>query len=277
MSETFINQSGLKELVEYVMRVGQSQDFRKIEVTNNPTKNSIAIVPNAEGSSQIVDLSKFRLAKPLRKSVDTNLVDIQSFIEYVKEQGTSRTRVFGFLNSSPYRFTAIIDWHGTAEEEADWCEHKVSLILDLSDEFKSWKSRDGKMFSQDAFSEFLKDNRIDIVFPDAADVLQLVMCLDATAESRCKSKLQTNEGYSIQFDETINVSGPLKVPSSIKILIPIFRGTDPIAIECEFKLRIVDSRPQFGIRMIGADRILIEALKKCSETIANKTEKKVFI
>lgn len=268
------NAEAVRQIFDYG-RKSLPLDVRKITASS---ATQAALIP--EGM-KIVDLKEFVPETPDRKRVKVSLYDMESFIQYVNEQKTESSRIFGNIASVPYMFTAIIDYHGAAGKEASWMTHNVDFTLKTSPEWKIWESINGKLMPQDAFVEFLKDNAFCVVEPAGATLLEIAMTLEATSGSRCVSKTRTNSGIHIEFKEDVSAragaDGSLTIPDKIKIKIPLFEGQEPLEIEGDFKFRTDSGKMAFGIRLLSLDGIIRESIKSITAAIREKTALPVFL
>ena len=153
----------LKDFAEYIHSLGRHcGDIRTCLFEGGDTDNQMVLVPDG---MQLVNVSDTLPKYPRFKHENLGLVDVASFIAYFNEQKSQFSRIFAKLTKPPYTFTGIIDYHATAGNTPNWCHHRVTLALDTTDQFKHWIENSGETFSQDDFTEFLKDHRFDITAP----------------------------------------------------------------------------------------------------------------
>ncbi|MEI3040053.1 MAG: DUF2303 family protein [Victivallales bacterium] len=268
-----MEENNLKQCYEWGQR---TKDIIPRELEQNNKNGVVGLIPDG---MQLIRLDEYLPDRPRRKQIELKLKNVKSFIQYVNEQKSDHTRIFGHLEE-PYSFRAVIDYHGTSGLAADWCEHNVTLELSLSEQYRCWKKISGSLFKQEDFVEFLKDNRLDIISPDNGQILQLCMELDAHKDSRCTGKVPTNAGMAFSFVEDVQTScrgEKVEVPSSIRLRIPIFEGMPPVEIECDFKFRLTQGTMAFGVRMLGVEKMLREALDNARKEINEQTELPVYL
>jgi uncharacterized protein YfdQ (DUF2303 family) len=279
--DTRIIQSGSAELARYANELGRQQKHELLSLMPNPSHELFVVLPGENGTLIMKKVDQDNSRRPFRKAETVILKSMQSFIEYVAEHKTAFTRIFAKPSNTPPSFTAILDYHGTAGHEPDWCEHICELQICTTQQFATWKGHDNKLIAQADFAEFLKDNRLDIMDPLTSNLLELVMNLEATSERRCVSKVQTNAGMAFKFEEDVRASnggGYLQVPQTMTVRISMFIGADPIDIECDFKLRVSDQgRVSFAYRMLGVDAIYRKAIENASIAITAATGTPVYI
>ncbi len=274
------NQSGARELADYAFNLGQvSKEIKVINLSDRNREGLMALVPHG---MTLTDLKDFLPELPERKDGTVALYDAGSFCGYVNEHKRPETRIFAQILKVPYLFSAVFNHHVPgADGAAGWGDHKATLELRLSEQFNVWRGIDGKMLGQVGFAEFLKDNRMDIFEPDNASILELVMELEATVDSRCTGKVPTNSGMALGFTENVNTTGAggkkVDVPDRITLKMPVFEGMDAVEIVVDFKFRVHDGNLAFGIKMIGADRMIREAVKAAQLRIMQETELPVYV
>lgn len=276
--------SDLKGLAQYINQlVDSNKPLNILEKDRDAEGAQLLAVPKTH---EIYDLKEFLPKAPERIVTDIELNDIKSFIKYVNDFRGISTRIFGRFTGGKDEgeeddsncFKAIIDDH--SKDVPGWCNHQVKLILKYSSEFSNWNRINGNMLNQDQFAEFLKDNRFDITDPVSSKIVELVMKLEISSQFSCVSKLPTNEGTVLNYEEKTQtaVNGQLiTIPNKITLTIPMFYGMDPITIEAEFKLKVQNNKPCFGIRMIGIEKMELEALKNIAKAIKEQTSIDVLI
>lgn len=274
------NQTGLKELAEYLIEQGENN--REVNLQNLLVSNDSLPVILLKDGMKVVPLEEYLPKHPARKEVARSFTEPKSFCGYINEQKSDRTRTFATFNPSQgeYQFKSIIDYHGRASEPADWCKHIVVLQLGLSDQFKTWKGINGKMLGQQEFAEFLKDNRLDIIQPSNSTIVELVEELEATVNQTFLGRTETNKGKALGFDSDVQTNRKgvkVEVPEKIVIHIPVFLGMDNFDVECDFKFRAESGRISFGIRMLAVDKLVRDTVLSAAETIRKETELPVYI
>lgn len=270
--------SGNRELAQFAFEKGmKSAGLTPVALNIDSRCAQVAMIP--EGM-HLEDLKPFLPDTPDMKHEDRKLLSVESFIGYVNEQKRPESRIFATIETAPVTFVCIVDHHGPNTDNhrgaAGWGEQVIKLELQAAREFKTWKGVDGKLLSQLEFVEFLKDNRTDIAEPSGADILQLCMALEATSESRCVGKVPTNTGMTFSYDQNTRTNVP--VPNALKLRIPLFAGMAALDVEAEFRFRVSQGGGlTFGIRMIGAEKLLRNAVDEARKTITAETGLPVYV
>lgn len=220
--------------------------------------------------AQVRDIAEYLPAPPYPKvSVAAKTVD--TLIAYVNRHKTETTSIFADIDGGA--MTSVIDYH-SAENDAHHAAHRVRFTAQLADEWKTWMSIDGKEQSQDAFARFIEENRVDVVTPDGATVLEIAKTLEAKKKVNFKSGLRLEDGsvdlaYSEDVSASGGLSGKLSIPTEIVLGIPVFYGGDRYRMTAFFRYRIDEGRLKLKVDLHRAKHIRDAAfdaiLKKVGE------------
>lgn len=192
------------------------------------------------------------LPKPVRKRGAALVKDTNSFIHYVQLHQEPGTLLFGDLDTTGASITAILDYHlsnaGPDKPDfvpgtAGWGEHICKLVMEHSPEWKVWAAHNEHLFTQTEFALFLEDNRLDIVSPEAGEVIDIAKCLEATTGSQFKSAIRLDNGdrkfkYETQTTARAGETGALTIPEKIKLKLPVFINGPAFEIEAFFRYRL---------------------------------------
>lgn len=270
--------SNLKEFAKYLFDLGKNAgELHPQLVDGGDNANQLVIVP--EGT-KLVNVTREVPELPEFKHERRKLIDVPSFIGYFNEHKDENSRIFAQITQKPFTFEGIIDYHGTAGKPANWCRHCVTLTLNYTDRFLLWLNKSNESFSQEEFTEFLKDNRFDIVEPNNAQLLELAMHLEATRECRAEGSVRTNRGVTLSYEEVTSAHRggvAVEVPDTLKIRLPMFQGGDEIEIPADFKFRIRDGRIVFAYRLLNVDNLIRNAVTAIRDRIEQETETPVYL
>lgn len=259
--------SGAVDLARWGYTLGKNAaQIQPIEIQENLEQAQIALIPE---KLKIEDLREYIPTRPTRKMGLITLLSLESFIALVNEQKLPESRIFARIDHDPQTFHCEIDFHEGSTGKAGFRAYAIDLMLRKSLQFQKWLGVNGKLMTQADFAEFLKDNRLDVTEPCGSDVLQMVLALEATEQFRCRSKVADNTGSILSFeqDTTTNV----KIPSFIKLQIPLFVESETLELQAEFRFRIRDNKACFGIRLLGVERMLLDAVASVRKLIEEKT------
>ncbi len=254
-------------------------------VNRNKTSTTI---PLADAKSVIVFSDKSTLPlerfadNPRRKRATVSVDDQASFADYVNQHKIpSVTALFGRVSESGGSFSGVIDYHEQGVSGANWGEHRVSLALTLTPEWRTWIARNGSALSQVDFAEMIEDNLPDIIAPPAADLLEVVQDLTAKKDVNFKSTARLDNGQvGLLYDEQIQTSkrdGQIDVPREFTISIAPFVGSAPVGITARLRFRINDGHLSFIYKLNQPHKVLENAFDSARKYIASHTELPVLL
>lgn len=227
---------------------------------------NFALVP--EGYC-IENLEVFQVA-PNRVIANNTFVSAASFSAYLSRHYEDRM----FLTASADRaeLVAIIDYHqprfSDPYAKAGFCDHKAKFKARRSDKLKAWLAMTGKPLTQIEFGLFLEERAVDVIKPDAASVMEMVMKFEATKKVDFKSSQRLSDG-SRQFTyvEDNQARGGITLPDRLTIFVPVYQGMEPQPIEFLLRYRIQDAALRFVIEMHDKQEVLDEAFNRCVDAV----------
>lgn len=213
----------------------------------------------AHNDLQVIDLEQFR-QQPERIRESITLTEIDSFIDYYQRFGGDSTVIKGDLSNR--RFTAVFDYHQPAAPA--WCDHKATLACTLSTEWQTWIGKDKKPFEQADFAEFIEMNAVDIVNPDAAEMVQIALTLQAKKKVNFNSGVRLDNGqiqlgYQETIDGTAGPKGELRIPEKFELALRVFQGGEKYKVEAHLRYRIHDGGVKFFYQIVRPERLLEDA------------------
>jgi uncharacterized protein YfdQ (DUF2303 family) len=208
---------------------------------------------------------------------------VQSFVDYLMEFIDGGSRVYG--DEKTGSLVAIVDDHeggGADEPMARWRRHRVSLLLEVDRGWADWSGRNRKAMSQAEFGEFLEDHAHQIVSPSAADMLEVVMTLEAvkTANFRQASRLKDGN-YQFMWNEettaTAGASGKLTIPDSFKVKVPVFVGGGEVELEARLRYRLNEGKLTLHFNLVRIEDVRRAAWAAACTLIQEKLGKVVLL
>lgn len=193
-------------------------------------------------------------AHPMRKKGTVTVLDAASFCEYYVLFHDEMSRVFA--DETKGSFLAVLDYHATGENGPRWGQHRLSLTLRHSEEWKVWSGKDGEHFGQMDFAEFIEDNQPDISDPSGATMLEVARDLQAKSSADFSSVIsQANGSAKFQYTETVRGaygSGDIEIPERFRVTIPIYIGSDPITLTARLRYRLNSGKLVFWYDLLRA-------------------------
>ena len=181
-------------------------------------------------------------------------------------------------SSDKAHMKAVIDYH-EGDDLARHGTHKATYTARQTDKIKAWLSMCSKLLGQIEFGLFLEERAVDVICPEAAAIMEMVMQFEATKSVQFKSSSRLSDG-SRQFSyvEDNQTRGGLTLPDKIIIRAPIYQGMEPQDIKFLLRYRISDGSLKFIIEMHDKDEVLREAFDRCVDAVERdvKPEQTVY-
>lgn len=247
-------------------------EAQEVEVVEN---RLLALV--VDGRVQLIDLERYG-EHPPRQTGGVGLTDQDSFVEYVnRHRDTERTTLWSDVDRGTV--VAVINDHERdracqGNEVAGWADHRATLQLKLTEDWRFWAANDGKLLSQTAFAEHLEEGALNIVTPAAADMLEIAQSFQAKRGVAFKSSTRLKSGeVGLQYEETTDaragVRGTIEIPDTFTLRMQPFDGgpeyTDVIA---RFRYRINDGTLLLGYKLNRPDLVKRAAFNEITATVS---------
>lgn len=228
-------------------------------------------------NDSLESLERF-LDKPIRKRAKLDVRDHQSFIAYVTQHKEEGTQLFAQITEQGGSFTAILDYHQHGETgQPRFGDHVIVYTAEHTPEWKRWMALSGKTQDQVELALFIEDNRMDIVNPDGATMLELIKSFEATAGSDFKSAIRLENGdRAIKYTHTTTakagVNGDLLIPDSFFLKLPVFNNGPEYDVEARFRYKVSEGHLRVGYEIVRPHKIIELALAE-SRTAIEQTLK----
>jgi uncharacterized protein YfdQ (DUF2303 family) len=236
---------------------------------------TLAALPRADGSIALIHLERYA-ATPTDIRQHVRLATIKDHVHYVlRQQRAGRPNTVVFADRKLRKLTTIMEYH--QPEQPSWMHHRVTTILERSQQLQTWLTTAGQWMTQDAFGEFLDANLSDIQKPEPATVLNFVEQLECTRKEYFRSAKNSTTG-EVQFawgKENEPEKETAKIVKEFTLGIPIWHRGEPIAIQARLQHNIKEhdgkASVQFRFKLEHIDRIedklWEELLAKLSEEL----------
>lgn len=253
-------------------------------------KEHFIIVP--EGTV-LKSLAEFQYAKPpAEKTGQVGVIDVPGFAAYFNRFKDSDSMIFG--NPTGFTFTGLIDYHREKDGEARRLHHKVTLTMQQTDRWKTWKVNNKTAMPQEAFATFIEDNLPDIFqpegvakagelnWPSSADMLEVSRSLTASISHDFKQSTNLKNGQrGILYVEQVNggagPQGTLPIPDRFLIRLPIFMNQKPTQIECRLRFKISGGKLSMWYDMFRVDEMLLAEFEGARQAVAAACETEVIL
>lgn len=199
-----------------------------------------AIVIDSGHRLEISDHERL-LPRPRRRHGRVTALDADSFARLVVDLGATDGRACIYADVQELVLTAILNDHEA--ESAGWRDHRISLSIVRTPQWKRWLSLHDKLGEQTTFAQHLDENLADIVDPPGADLLELAQSFEATVDAQFKSAARLKDGarqftYSETIDARAGKDGQLVVPEGFTLSIAPVEGADPVVVKAKLRFRL---------------------------------------
>ena len=232
--------------------------------------------------SRLADLGAL-LPNPTRKLGIITCDDVWGFIAYVKKHELCDcTTIYATLRpqSSQFALVAVIDAHNVSV--AMWRSRVCRLKPAMSLEWERWTARNGAQhaMSQAHFAAWIEDNIGDIAsvegMPTGAQMLQMALAFEASAEKRFKSAINITSGCrTLEFvDKEDDVTRErMQFFSRFTIGVPVFDGeASAYPVDARLKYRQVNGALTLWYELIRPDKVFRLACKETVERVVAETK-----
>lgn len=207
----------------------------------------------------VADLEKWQ-DRPNRITAKAKFVEVASLAEYVNRFAVPQTMVTANYDTAVIH--AVFD--GNSTDAPGWQEHHAAYHATIHERLFAWLKYCDKPLSQIEFGLFLEYRAVDVVFPDAASVMEMVMTFDATKKVTFNSSQRLHDGQrQFRYVEENQVTGGVTLPDHFIIFSPIYRGMEPQRIKFMVRYNIVDGKLRFQMEMHDKAEVMRAAFDKC--------------
>lgn len=217
-------------------------------------------------------------ARPPRRRGAVKLRDAGSFIQYIQRYVGPDTLLYAQL--APARFVAILNDHPRPIADDDgggWRDWRADFTVPQSHEWERWLGANKKPMGQIGFAEFIEDNLPDIVYPDGAQMLEIVLSFQAAKNATFKSVARLRDGsVNFQWVED-NDTGTLAVPSEFRVEIPVFENGQNYPLTARLKYRLPEGKLSIWFELVRPHKIIEAAFKDQWMEIETATNMKILL
>ncbi|MDM0003922.1 DUF2303 family protein [Variovorax sp. J22G73] len=198
---------------------------------------------------QVSDITKaIELAQnaPDRKRGTVSLGDLPSLLVYMKDQGCQPC---GYVYADPdaRTITAVFN---DAKAGPGWRDHRAVFAALLTPEAKRWIEKNGHVFGQTEFAEFIEDNMADLQGEDAQKLLTVATTIAASTGINFSSAKRLQDGQTqLTYNESINATagadGALAIPKTFTLGLRLFKNGAGYKLTARLKYRLHSGAVKF--------------------------------
>lgn len=238
-----------------------------------------AFVVPVDAKLELPDLSAWR-ERPSRKTGNKSLSDLDSFILYAKRHASPDTTVWMHRNNGSV--VAVFDDHSGHDKDmewqlAGWGQHTAKLQLEHSPEWLYWTAKDGVLMNQVDFVEHIEGGLMEIIEPDAADMLEVAQNFHATTGATFRSSVRLQSGeQQLQYDEevqaTAGIAGAITVPTRFLLALSPWEGEEARSVGARLRFRVSSGKLSLGYYLDRPDRVIRESLENVLKQLKDAFE-----
>jgi uncharacterized protein YfdQ (DUF2303 family) len=260
-----------------------------------------ASVPVGRKLTSIVPLLDEYLDHPRRRRGTATLLTTEAFTAHVARfASATKSLIFADPKPAAPSLTAVYDYHEVGDAgDPNWCEHRATLALRMSDEWKAWLAVHEQDLAQGDFAAFLADHIGDVIVVDtgetriadmaallgarvggAQQVMKLSRGIEVRQQIAVKNAVTLETGeVTVQFAENQagEDGGPLTTPTLFFITIPVFYAGAPYQIPVRIRYRIRGGALIWSLHLYRHDRVFEDAFAGVLKQVREATDIPVLL
>jgi len=188
-----------------------------------------------------------------------SFADVKSLVEYLKRFEDETP--FVTADYEAMKLNVVLDYSGNLNPQHH--DHSAAFQARLSSKFAAWDKICNKALSQIELGHFLEKRAVDVVNPDAADIIEMVMKFEATKTVEFKTATRLQDGSrQITFVEDAVQRGSITLPDHITLMLPVLNGSDPQPIKVWLRFRIEEAKLKLILEIHDRDELLRDAFDR---------------
>ena len=225
------------------------RDQTRLATAPTEIEPGLFIVVDTNGDHQLIDArDHIQRTKdhPRRKTGSVTITQHDSLTEYLAKHSLTETEVWADINKDS--ITAVINAHSAApdpddEGTAGWGDHRATLQLVTTQDWRDWATGNGKLVGQQEFAEFVEQHLPNFLRPSAADMLELAQTIKGHTKVSFESSKRVKSGETaIEWREDTTAAagkkGTLEIPDTIDLGMQVYEGGVPYKLTARFRYRI---------------------------------------
>lgn len=231
---------------------------------SSEARRAFMVIP---ADARIADLEHLQDA-PNRIKAKPVFRHVSSLAAYTKRFGDEASVAFSDWRKG--EIAVHLDYHSDALVPSH-DDHRATFKAQRSASWEGWRKANDKPMRQAEFGRFLEERAHEIVEPDAADVVEVCMNLDAIKKVSFKSSTRLSDGYrQISYTEEGDMKGALRVPETLTILVPIYEGEEPERVKVRLRTRVEDASLHLFVTFDNLDLIEERAFQRTADRLAHE-------
>lgn len=213
--------------------------------------------------------------KPAFVSQTVHIQTVASLIAYVNRFKTENTMIFA--NSNTDAIVAAIDYHPAAPGGSPaLVSHRAALNLTKSNEYDTWTNHDDSLQVQGEFARFVEENRLDIISPDGASLLEMVLDMEKGAVMRVARKMASAGSDRGRKTNDIEITGT-DLPPVWSLAFPIYFGEKSVGVTAYVRDKMDDGKLYVGYKLSRLPNIVEAEFARIAQVVGDATSVPVLI
>jgi uncharacterized protein YfdQ (DUF2303 family) len=265
------------------------RDQTRLATAPTEIEPGLFIVVDTDGDHQLIDArDHIQRTKdhPRRKTGSVTLAQHDSFTDYLAKHALPDTELWADIDKD--RVVAVINAHeGSAdrtirdEGRAGWGDHRATLQLVTTQDWRDWTANSGKLVGQQEFAEFVEQHLPNFLRPSAADMLELAQTIKGHTKVSFESSKRVKSGETaIEWREDTTAAagkkGTLEIPDTIDLGMQVYEGGAPYKLTARFRYRIGGGALLLGYVLERAGDVVRDAFGQVVQQVAADTERDVW-
>lgn len=240
------------------------------QVVSTPSGREFLIVPEDHTSTDVTPSHKSDVLMPRSIKQAVTLQNSIALIDYLNRFKSDNSLLLADVAQS--RVMAAIDYHGAKAPAL--VEHRATLDLPFSEEWKTWSGINGQLKPQLEFARFVEENAPDIKAPDASSLLEAVRDLQAKRSVNFMAAVRTasdNESFEYTDNTETRGKGDLELPTKFLLSIPVYFGDSDVEVPAFLRWKLEEGKLLLGIKLHRAEHIRQAAFQLIVTDATEKT------
>lgn len=220
------------------------------------------ILPPGYTRVDLADAVEKTQPAPARKRGTATLTDVASFLSYCADQAAQATGYI-YADVDSRVLTAVFN---DMKADTGWRDHRATFKAELTPEASKWIGKDGNVFTQGEFAEFIEDNFADLQGTESQNLLTVATTIAASTSINFSSAKRLHDGqtqlvYNENIEATAGVDGTLSIPKTFALGLRLFKNGEGYALTARLKYRMHSGAVKFWYELDRPERAIEDAFK----------------
>ncbi|BEP50545.1 DUF2303 family protein [Variovorax sp. V116] len=229
----------------------------------------------APPSFQHIDLTgKIEQAQPAPNRLRGTIAlgSLESLLTYLADQ-RAQSSGYVYADIDARTITAVFN---DTKAGPGWRDHRAVFAAVLTPEAKRWLDKDGEVFSQTEFAEFIEDNMADLHGEDAEKLLTVATTIAAATGINFSSAKRLQDGQTqLTYVETVNATagaeGGLSIPKTFTLGLRLFKNGGGYKLTARLKYRLNSGAVKFHYELERPENAIEDAFTGYVEQVRSAT------